>query len=97
MKKNTGKEAKKERIKPGAVVKPGTAKATKTGTWRVRKPVWDHEKCIDCGLCEKYCPEGCVYIIEGKRYVADYEYCKGCGICADVCATGGVEMEEELK
>lgn len=88
---------RREEIKPGAVVKPGTAKATKTGTWRVKKPVFDPDKCISCGLCEKYCPEGCVYIIEGEKYVADEEYCKGCGICVDVCSAGAIEMEEEVK
>jgi len=78
------------------IVKAGTSKERKTGSWRTgKKPHFLHEKCIGCGLCELICPEDCISG-EGKNtYVADLDYCKGCGLCVDVCPVNDAEMQEE--
>lgn len=76
----------------GAAVRdPGSTRKNKTGSWRTFKPVHDKEKCIDCGICYYFCPEGCINLdIE-----IDFDYCKGCGICAEECPVKAISMERE--
>ncbi|MFQ5975223.1 MAG: 4Fe-4S binding protein [Candidatus Hydrothermarchaeales archaeon] len=78
----------------------GNTTETKTGGWRTFKPVFDMEKCIDCGNCWAYCPDASIIIEmeERKRvYSADMDFCKGCGICANECPTKAIEMVLEEK
>ncbi len=72
------------KIDYACVVPPRTSLANKTGSWRFSRPVLDLGKCTGCGLCDLYCPEGCVLQSE-TGYRIDYDYCKGCGICAREC------------
>ena len=54
----------------GATVKePGSSVKNKTGSWRTFKPILVKEKCIDCGNCILYCPEGCI----NKDYDIGYD------------------------
>jgi len=78
------------------VVKPGSSKATKTGTWRVEtRPKFKQKECIGCKLCLSVCPEACISG-EGKNtYYCDYNYCKGCGNCAIICPKKDIEMIKE--
>ncbi len=46
------------------------------------------EKCVGCGMCDRYCPEG---ITLAQLAAGDMAACTLCGKCADVC------MEEALK
>ena len=50
--------------------KPGTTVAVKTGEWRANRPVVDEAKCIKCGICQEYCPEG---IMGMKKEVPDID------------------------
>lgn len=78
--------------------KPGTSRENKTGSWRSLRPELTAEKCIKCGICEDFCPEGCISGPRKKERelpVTDYDYCKGCGICAKVCPKNAIEMKEE--
>lgn len=70
----------------GKLVGPCSVKISDvhTGTWRYRRPVIDHKKCILCGICADYCPCGVVEQA-GQKMVIDYTYCKGCGICTVEC------------
>jgi len=58
------------------LTKPVPGSAGITGTWRTYKPVFNTDKCIKCGLCWLYCPEG-VIDWETEHYPqVDYTYCK---------------------
>lgn len=68
----------------------------KTGTWRLKRPVIDKEKCILCGICSKYCPLWVIDVEKDEKSITiDYEYCKGCGICEEVCPKSAISMNEE--
>lgn len=78
------------------VVKPGTSKAYKTGSWRIEKrPKFLQKSCIGCKMCVLICPEACVQGEEKNTYVCDYAYCKGCGICAAICPKQDIVMVKE--
>jgi len=86
------------KITIGLVAEPGSTRRNKTGSWRVFKPVVDPEKCVKCGICEIFCPEGIVhYSEEVDAYVPDYDYCKGCGVCAQECPKKAITMVLEEK
>lgn len=55
--------------------------------WRVEKPVYNRDFCIDCQFCWLYCPDMSIIAKDKKMTGIDYVHCKGCGICADVCPT----------
>ena len=85
-----------QEVNPGCVVfDPGSAAEYHTGSWRAKRPLWENRKCIKCGLCEIYCPEGCVKADGEGYYSADLDYCKGCGICAHECWPGAIKMANE--
>ncbi|MFC2045465.1 pyruvate synthase subunit PorD [Chloroflexota bacterium] len=80
----------------GAIVtEPGSARQYKTGAWRSQRPTYDFNKCIKCGVCYLFCPEGCIGQNNEGHFEADMDYCKGCGICAHECPTGVITMKEE--
>lgn len=81
---------------PGCVVvEPGNARSYRTGDWRSERPVWNHDRCIKCGICFLFCPEGCVKQDKEGYFEADFYYCKGCGICVRECWTQAITMVEE--
>jgi pyruvate ferredoxin oxidoreductase delta subunit len=86
-------------VTTGAVLKSdGSAMKTKTGGWKSMRPVTDHKKCIACGNCWVFCPEGCVYKRKDDgKFQADYDFCKGCGICPQVCPVKCITMVPEEK
>jgi pyruvate ferredoxin oxidoreductase delta subunit len=85
-----------QEITPGCMVsRPGSAREYHTGSWRAQRPVYDNSKCIKCGICYIFCPEGCISQDADGYFVADLNYCKGCGICAHECWTGAITMVEE--
>lgn len=77
------------------VTEPGSASEYKTGDWRADRPEYDFSRCIKCGICYIYCPEGCIYQNDDGYFVADMYYCKGCGICAVECWTKAISMVQE--
>jgi len=77
-----------------AVIAPRTSIAYPTGGWRYNHPVVDVALCNGCGICEMYCPDGCMLMVD-KKAVPDYVYCKGCGICADECSRHAITMVVE--
>jgi pyruvate ferredoxin oxidoreductase gamma subunit len=77
-----------------SVVAARTSLAYPTGSWRYNRPVVDPALCNGCGVCEMFCPDSSVTIID-KQAIVDYIFCKGCGICAQTCARGAIEMAKE--
>ena len=80
----------------GAIAtEPGNASQYKTGDWRSQRPAYDFIKCIKCGMCSIFCPEGCIEQNEEGYFEANLFHCKGCGICARECWTQVISMVEE--
>ncbi|MBI2875429.1 MAG: 4Fe-4S binding protein [Candidatus Tectomicrobia bacterium] len=65
-----------------------------TGSWRTEKPLILLDRCIQCGICIEYCPEGTIVQEDGGIEI-DYLFCKGCGICGAECKTHAIEMVRE--
>jgi pyruvate ferredoxin oxidoreductase delta subunit len=77
------------------ITESGNASQYQTGGWRTQRPVTDTNKCIKCGLCAIFCPEGCRYQTATGHFDANLFYCKGCGICAYECWTQAIAMVKE--
>jgi len=77
------------------VAEPGSASRYQTGTWRSQRPLFDSSKCIKCGMCYIFCPEGCVEQNTEGYFEANLFYCKGCGICARECWPQAITIVEE--
>jgi len=77
------------------VTEPGSASRYQTGDWRSQRPSLNHKKCIRCGICYIFCPEGCIAQNAEGYFEANPFYCKGCGICACECPTQAITMEQE--
>ena len=79
----------------GIVTEPGNASQYRTGDWRSQRPHYEFSRCIKCGICYVFCPEGCIGQRDDGCFEADLYYCKGCGICAQECPTRVITMMEE--
>ena len=70
-------------------------------------PVWDWQKCIQCGLCNVVCPHGVIRPLLLKEKIGkeclgnpDYNYylaisekdCTGCGLCIKNCPTNALKF-----
>jgi len=55
--------------------------------WRIEKPVYNKDYCIDCQFCWVYCPDVSIISRDKKMIGVDMDHCKGCGICVEVCPT----------
>lgn len=79
---------------------PGPGDGGNTGSWRVKRPIIDYDKCIpaktgkmSCFACWLYCPD-CV-VSKTIPPAINLDYCKGCGICAEECPAQAIEMVDE--
>lgn len=70
-------------------------------------PVWDKDKCIECGMCNIICPHSVIrpLILKeniGKKLLGNEEYnyylaissldCTGCGLCIKHCPTNALSF-----
>ena len=69
----------------GVIEEAGNAQNYETGSWRVKRPILDKNKCTSCLICWIYCPDTSIIVKDGKVTGIDLEHCKGCGICAREC------------
>ena len=74
-------------------------------SWRVIKPVFNRDICIDCQNCWVWCPDSSILSRDKQMLGIDYDHCKGCEICVEVCPTNPksllmfseyAELEESL-
>ncbi|BAF71159.1 4Fe-4S dicluster domain-containing protein [Sulfurovum sp. NBC37-1] len=56
-------------------------------SWRVEKPVFNIDVCIDCQNCWVWCPDTSIISRDKQMLGIDYDHCKGCGVCVEVCPT----------
>lgn len=77
------------------VTEPGSARQYHTGGWRSQRPTYNFKRCIKCGLCYLFCPDGCIDQNAEGYFEAGLDYCKGCGICAVECPTEVITMVAE--
>ena len=56
-------------------------------SWRVLKPVYNRDICIDCQNCWVWCPDTSIISRDKQMLGIDYDQCKGCGVCVEVCPT----------
>jgi pyruvate ferredoxin oxidoreductase delta subunit len=56
-------------------------------SWRVKKPVFNIDVCIDCQNCWVWCPDSSILSRDKQMLGIDYDHCKGCEICVEVCPT----------
>ena len=77
------------------VTEPGSSREYRTGDWRSQRPTYNFNKCIKCGLCQIYCPEGCIGQNAEGYFQANLFWCKGCGICSRECPTKVISMVNE--
>ncbi len=55
--------------------------------WRIVKPLFNKDYCIDCQFCWIYCPDMSIISRDKKMIGIDMDHCKECGICVEVCPT----------
>ncbi|MEY3002336.1 MAG: hypothetical protein RLZZ428_711 [Pseudomonadota bacterium] len=56
-------------------------------SWRVIKPVFNRDICIDCQNCWVWCPDSSILSRDKQMLGIDYDHCKGCEVCVEVCPT----------
>jgi len=56
-------------------------------SWRVIKPVFNRDVCIDCQNCWVWCPDSSILSRDKQMLGIDYDHCKGCEVCVEVCPT----------
>jgi len=56
-------------------------------SWRVMKPVFNRDICIDCQNCWVWCPDSSILSRDKQMLGIDYDHCKGCEVCVEVCPT----------
>jgi len=87
------KKIKWKDLEIGAIVtEPGSAAQYKTGDWRTEKPVRENSKCMKCGICYIFCPEGCIYMTEEGYFDADL-----CSTARDVASALTSVRKVQLK
>ena len=78
------------------IVKKGSSKANKTGSWRTEaRPKFLKKNCIGCKMCILSCPESCITGSGKNAFECDYIYCKGCGLCVAICPKQDIVMVKE--
>lgn len=78
-----------------SLLEKGRGKPFRPGDHRDWIPEWDKDKCIRCGLCYVYCPDGAIYRNGEGFFEAEVDKCKGCGICHRECWFGAISLVKD--
>ena len=62
--------------------------------WSWLKPVIDHTKCNQCGLCSRQCKAACIDI---KNQTIDYSRCVTCMDCMETCKHHAISYRHPAK
>lgn len=84
---NDNDEANLEKHQENRDYTPNSSYKASVAHWRVEKPVFNAEHCINCFNCWLYCPDSSILARDEKLQGVDYVHCKGCGVCSSVCPT----------
>lgn len=55
------------------------------------------EKCVGCGLCVEYCPEGLIYLDPERKKAVKCDLCNGDPVCIEACPTGALEAATRIE
>ena len=66
---------------------PSNSFTASVADWRIEKPIFNKDFCIDCQFCWIYCPDISIISRDKKLIGIDMDHCKGCAICVEVCPT----------
>lgn len=92
----------------GAILNPGSMVNKDLSAGRGGLiPVFNKDKCVNCGLCDIVCSDLCMVFKEEKDPKTskdlmfmkgiDYQYCKGCLKCVEVCPTKALSEGKEAE
>lgn len=59
----------------------------------LRAALWHAERCVSCGHCLTFCPQGVFVRRADWSIAAEVERCVQCGFCRDACPVGAVTPE----
>lgn len=64
----------------------------------IPRPVFDHDKCIECGYCVRICPAGALSLPTGpdSRVHIDYKKCINCYCCHEICPAKAISIKKLL-
>ncbi len=89
----------------GVILNPGNSIYKELSTSRTGyTPIFNKDKCTNCGECEITCPDYCFVWEKGidkhgreKQILMgiDYQYCKGCMKCVEICKFDALAKELE--
>jgi uncharacterized Fe-S center protein len=78
----------------GAIKNVGMGFGSRAGKQQMHSdinPKVNEEKCIGCGTCASWCPQGAIELEHGKA-VIDQELCYGCAECFITCKPKAIEI-----
>lgn len=77
---------------------PANSVLSKTGFWRVQRPVIDAGRCHRCSwICSTLCPDSAITVAADRTPVIDIDHCKGCMVCVTVCPAHAIDVVPERQ
>jgi len=62
----------------------------------IKKFVWHRDKCKQCDVCQKICPQGGLKFVDGIL-TRDEVKCNLCGLCSLYCPDQAIEIVNTKK